>query len=668
MAARDFIGYPPTLYGEGHLHAALVTELQQRGLPIVYLCATNGLPTSLQGHPVISIFDWCDRERDGILQSALREQNCLWLPLWLDCSTLWAGPWIMPMQPGCLYCLEERLARYAVHAEQRQAAQTIARQCEQRLRQHHYIPTPLINLLAELIRDEWMALCRRRAGRWQDHILYWDLFSLQPEWHAFQPLAGCAFCSPLPEDQAALAGITLQAREKVHSRQWRVTAQSDLFLVMSKKLVSSRIGLIRNINAFHTSLMMAAAPVPVPGTSTVHLEAGVGRATTAEQARKVALLEAFERYAGFMPGGKRPCLRASYRALREQALDPRQLILFTPTQYAAPGFRFVPFDEERRHLWVWAYSFKRQQPVAIPEEFAYYGPLKARGRTPEEPLLLYDLSNGCALGNCLEEAILHALFEVLERDAFLLTWYARQSPQELDLESVQDRRILLLADRLGQAGYELHMFNITQEFAIPCVWAMAIGQKEGTLTTISAAGCHLDPEQAIQSAIIEIMGALPSAEKRYQQERAYALQMLEDSTLVHEMHDHMLVYALPEAFERMQFLLARGQDKQPLTTVFPGYTTRRWSSNLTADVQAAIDAILQAGLDVLVFDQTTQEQVRFGLHTVRVLVPGALPMAFGYQQRRYAGCERLLRLLHLTPETDAAALEAQVNPWPHPFP
>jgi ribosomal protein S12 methylthiotransferase accessory factor len=77
---------------------------------------------------------------------------------------------------------------------------------------------------------------------------------------------------------------------------------------------------------------------------------------------------------------------------------------------------------------VWAHSFARGEAVLLPERYAYYGLDRSSHRTEEQILdrpFVYEISNGCAIGSCLEEVILHGLLEVAERDAFLMTWLTR---------------------------------------------------------------------------------------------------------------------------------------------------------------------------------------------------------------------------------------------------
>ena len=76
-------------------------------------------------------------------------------------------------------------------------------------------------------------------------------------------------------------------------------------------------------------------------------------------------------------------------------------------------------------------------------------------------------------------------------------------------------------------------------------------------------------------------------------------------------------------------------------------------ADLTADLFAMTDAVIAAGMDVVVVDQTTPEHVAGGFSCVKVLVPGALPMTFGHRYRRLDHLPRL----PVARTTD-----------PHPFP
>ncbi len=660
---------PTIIIGTGNLFKKVIEELQQQDIYNDIFTVSHTLPSESLQTRVISLEDSWDAHRDLALQRELLGRRCPWLPVRADFSKLWVGPWIFPNEPGCIACFEERRECIASSGASRAGTAFKAAPALDVLSRHPCIPSGSVRWLISWLRELLAYPIAERVPSVKHWLFLWNLFNLRIEKHVLLPVSGCTVCNPLPEDQDHLAMITIQPRSKMHPDVLRIRDLGELFPSLLQEVVSPQVGIIYDISAgADASLAVAGASLPIPGSS--RLELGVGRATNVEQAKRIAVLEALERYAGLQPRRTQSVLRATYRELADQAIDPRTLLLYSAEQYAIPGFRFQPFSEDQEYLWVWAFSFRHQRPLAVPEEFIYYGPLQARGRTTHEPMLTCELSNGCALGNCPEEAILHGLFEVLERDAFLLTWYARNEPRCLDIESARDRRIPLLVDTLLQQGYETFAFDITQEFGIPTIWVMISSKEDdpSRFKTLSAAGCHLDPEQALWGGLLEVATSVSFIQDRYQSERARGLTLLEASNAVEGMHDHALLYALPEAFPRLQFLFRRSQHPVTFDKAFPNMHRHYSSFNLTEDLMMVLQIVLREGLDILVVDQTPQEQSRFGLVTMRMLVPGLLPMTFGQQYRRYHNCTRLLRLLDPHLENPSSEIAKKINSWPHPFP
>jgi ribosomal protein S12 methylthiotransferase accessory factor len=303
--------------------------------------------------------------------------------------------------------------------------------------------------------------------------------------------------------------------------------------------------------------------------------------------------------------------------------------------------------------------------MLVPEHCAYYGvPTSA-----ENPAFVFDVSNGCALGNCLEEAIFHGMMEVVERDAFLITWYAQLKVPRLDLLSVTDPLICLLIEHLEyHSGYTIHALNITLDHAIPCLCLLGIDEqnRESMPKVHVVAGSHPHPEQALLRGLRELATVLTMPPQMLQENRTQALEMLADANLVEIMDHHPLVYYLPEAFDRLHFLYhAQQQTFQEAFESFYYHPPERM--DLRDDLEFLINYYLKQGIDVIVVDQTAPEHLPCGLRCVKVLMPGMLPMTFGQQNRRVTGFERLHQLPFTLGYQNHPLTEAEVNPHPHPF-
>ena len=227
-------------------------------------------------------------------------------------------------------------------------------------------------------------------------------------------------------------------------------------------------------------------------------EGVAGRTHSYAVSELTAILEGLERYCGITPRGKRTVVHDSYRNLKDQALNPLKVGVHAKEQYALPDFPFEQFNPDRSINWVWGYSFLQERPILVPELLAYYSLGCGQG-------FVYETSNGCALGGSLEEAIFYGILEVVERDSFLMTWYAELPLPRLDPYSANDQELKLMIDRVrAVGGYDLYFYNSTMEHGIPSVWAMAKNRKQKGLNIICAAGAHLDPVRAVKSAIHEL--------------------------------------------------------------------------------------------------------------------------------------------------------------------
>jgi len=131
------------------------------------------------------------------------------------------------------------------------------------------------------------------------------------------------------------------------------------------------------------------------------------------------------------------------------------------------------------------------------------------------------------------------------------------------------------------------------------------------------------------------------------------------------MSDHSLGNAHPLAYDRFAFLLS-GDRRIPWDRV--GRLPWPWHADLRDDLLEAVDRMLAGSMDVIVVDQTSPLHRAGGLHCVKVIVPGALPMTFGHHNRRVSGIPRLHEVPYCLGYATAPLTDAQINPYPHPFP
>ena len=388
-------------------------------------------------------------------------------------------------------------------------------------------------------------------------------------------------------------------------------------------------------------------------------EGVAGRTNSYEISELTAILEGVERYCGIKPRGKRTVVHESYHHLQNIALNPISVGVHETDQYEKPHFPFKKFNPEAPMDWVWGYSFLQERPILVPELLAYYSVSCGEG-------FVYETSNGCALGGSLEEAIFHAIMEVVERDSFLLTWYARLPLPRLDLRSANDKELQLMADRIRDvAGYDLYFYNSTMEHGIPSVWAVAKNRRSKGVNLICAAGANPDPINAVKSTIFELAGMMFRDDEKLETNRQTYERMLHEPFAVRDMEDHGMLYGLREAEERLNFIL---NDHGPLRTFAQEFKQPPSHPDLKDDLQDILQRFRTLNLDVIVVDQSTSITKRNGLFCVKVLIPGMLPMTFGHHLTRVKGLERVLTVPMKLGFAEKPLTYEGLNPYPHPFP
>lgn len=487
--------------------------------------------------------------------------------------------------------------------------------------------------------------------------------NLSVQTHHYQPSPTCPRCTPRVDDSSAFVkapSIIVAKPDRATYRSNRLPSPGNL----RQRYVDYRVGLVRHMYRELNSEMlpMWGAENKLPNMEIA--EIGFGRHESARTCESIAVLEALERYCGFSPRRRKSTVRGSYAGLMaagEPVLDPRSFILSESAQQNEPGYELAAYSEDLVYDWIWAYSFRRSSPVLIPQQFCFYGPT-----TPISEKFVLETSSGCALGSSLEEAAFHGLLEVIERDAYMARWYLQAAPKRIELNDPAMPDVHRLNARALAEGYELAAFDIHLEVPIPVVLAMIIDPTEGAgVASYCASAAHPKGANAVIGAMVEVCSSIGIYEKTFaaERERAHALRL--DSSLVQQMRDHVLLYSAPESLDRLSFL-DRSSHAHSASSIFSDLE-KPWSSmELTTDLHRLVSAVCQVADDVLIVDQTASILDPLGLHCVKMLAPGLLPVTFGHQYRRISPHRLSSARNYLAAKGEASG--PTINPFPHNFP
>jgi ribosomal protein S12 methylthiotransferase accessory factor YcaO len=202
--------------------------------------------------------------------------------------------------------------------------------------------------------------------------------------------------------------VELQSRKK-----WTVNGTSRIrpaqetleeVIPISKRIGVTRLADITDMDVLRIPNYSAV----VPGTED-YIWVYSGKGPTKGHAMASALMESIERYSSLPSGGPRKFVRSSYAELSKtnKVLHPDRIV--EPVRFE--------YRDDMLMDWLPGHDLVASEQVMVPASIALFR------YTPQPPAVnpfAYFHTNGLASGNVMEEAVCHALCEVIERDAMSL--------------------------------------------------------------------------------------------------------------------------------------------------------------------------------------------------------------------------------------------------------
>jgi ribosomal protein S12 methylthiotransferase accessory factor len=313
-----------------------------------------------------------------------------------------------------------------------------------------------------------------------------------------------------------------------------------------------------------------------------------GKGVTLDAARASGLMEAIESW--HAERIDRPVVYGRYRDLC------RTYGLVSPDILAqVAGF---PYTADLRLSWIEGHDLIGGGLRWVPYEMVhtdYTHPV------PEGHGCFACSSNGLASGNNLLEATVHAICEVIERDATGL-WHhsggSRQAERRLDLASVDDPRSRHILERIKQAGLDIAVWETTSDVGVPSFYALLAGDEHEHVG--EGAGCHPDKAVALSRTLSEAV-----------QTRMTYISGARDDILREEFG----VGGMRQKQDMAARLMVAGTPRVDYSGIagFAGGT-------LGEDMDALIDRLCAVGIEHVVAIDLSKPQ--FGIAVVRVIVAG----------------------------------------------
>ena len=323
------------------------------------------------------------------------------------------------------------------------------------------------------------------------------------------------------------------------------------------------------------------------------LSVSQGKGTTLDAAKASGLMEAIELY--HAEHIELPIEVTSFHTLSKHhtVVEAAQL----------PLVNLSIFHEHKEMLWVEGYDLLQEKSTWVPYECVSNNCVDQNlpgsgsfGMT----------SNGLASGNNLLEAIVHAICEVVERDATTL-WYSREKhireASVLDLDSCEDQTSQELIARFRESGLHLQVWDTTSDVGISSFLCLLHeDSKDPSRVRYSSLGmgCHASRNIALVRAVTE------AAQSRL--------------TLIAGSRDDMF----RDQYEQLCF---RSEDLSEFCALHPSNDSRRQFRNVPSfesdtfnkDIDLTLDKLRSAGIQQAVVVTLTEAESPF--QVVKLLIP-----------------------------------------------
>jgi ribosomal protein S12 methylthiotransferase accessory factor len=343
----------------------------------------------------------------------------------------------------------------------------------------------------------------------------------------------------------------------------------------------TRVGCVTGLDHLDVPVWIACRP------NSRSLSTSQGKGLTDETAKVSAAMEALE-----LHHAERPRLPLSLASVHEMEMAGEPLADLG----GLAGTTGSRFHRSRPMLWAEAADIRSGAMAWLPFEVVHTSALLP---APTGSGCFSSTSNGLASGNTLEEATVHALCEVIERDAAAV-WQAApahsRDSRRLDLDTVVEPDARSVLDHLAARRVQVTVHDVTSDVGVPTYLAEIRDHGGWVSSAFTGMGCHLDRGVALLRAVLE------AAQSRL----TYITGSRDDLT-------------------RRDYRLVQPRDAEP-AAVGPGPRSFAEAPGPTGAVSFAEDiAVILARLGRVGI--TTAHRVdltspEFGVPVVRVVVPG----------------------------------------------
>lgn len=353
---------------------------------------------------------------------------------------------------------------------------------------------------------------------------------------------------------------------------------------------------------------------------------------------KIALKKAMSEAKEWAACGNIPDLVYDKLSNLDSAINPADVISFHDKQYEAEGFPFAKFSSEENYGWTGGYELNTGNDSLVLADIVYFPYHPTKGH------YCYANSSGCAARPELEKAIEIATLELIERDSFMCSYLCKLSLPRISFsslpESIQDR-----VRRIEREGFDVWVVDHSLDLTPVC---FVFVQHQELCFTACSSCASFETEYAISHALTEVEAFVYTRLNSLNVPKMKPIEVCDPVS-------HGVLYAQPMYFRKANFLVECR--KEISFQDFGKSVSRCWYGLMDVFERKRYKPV------VVPLNLPESKGGNGGLNIVRSIVPGLVPMTFGFGQSPL-GMKRLYEISGVFGKKMSYRL---LNKFTHPF-
>lgn len=389
------------------------------------------------------------------------------------------------------------------------------------------------------------------------------------------------------------------------------------------------------------------------GTISNSRRAGGSSFFSEELAYLKCLAETIERYTCTVYK-KNHLTYGNYKKLNKKAFPIEKYSGFSEEQKQLSENSMFRFDENTNTYWVWVNSLSQNKKFLVPAHLVYYNYKFIDG----EKAIYVPISTGAAGGGCLAAAIVRGIFEIIERDSFIIAYLNKVSCPKIKLKAIKDKRVKQLLEVARRYRLDVHIIDLTSDLTIPSFATILVdktGIGSGVLTGLKS---HIDPIEAIIGSFEETLHTRCWMRQIHEDDFKKYLNIIPNK--IKTVEERGMYWYPFDRVKELAFWLESDESK-----IIPNRCVKR--RDYGKMLKQLVLLCKHKKLDILYKDLTPDFLKNTGYKVVKVIIPQLQPH-YQYEKQKPLGGTRLSKPSNVFNYQEKNLDETfEYNVIPHPF-